>query len=734
MPLDRVCRPSRLAFVCLLTICAWLPAHAQTPVINGFVNAATGVSSASVPVAARGSLVTILGTNLASTTATSTGATIPTQLGGVQVLFGTIAAPLLYVSPGQINAQVPFELLDVSTVTVVVQNGSAASSPLQVMVLAQDPGIFLTLKNGMPVGASNPVFAGDQIVMYATGLGAVLPAVPSGQPGPSNPLAIAAITPQVTFGGQTAAVSFAGLAPGQLTYQINATAPSTLTGPTTVVALLPGVVPAVTGPPGPAGSAGPAGANGPAGAPGPAGPQGPTGPQGIAGFQGPPGLQGMQGIAGPTGASGAPGLNWRGAWSQAVLYNINDGVSLSGRSYISIQANNSANEPDLSPASWSLLAQNGATGPTGPSGATGPTGTTGLAGATGAQGPTGPSGAIGATGSTGLIGPTGATGPTGIQGVAGATGPTGIQGPSGATGPTGPAGTVGSTGATGPAGPTGATGAIGPSGPTGPAGATGTTGPTGPAGATGPSGALGPAGPTGATGPAGATGATGAGATGATGPTGPTGPAGATGPSGATGPAGPTGATGPAGATGATGPAGATGATGAGATGATGPSGPSGPMGTGSTGSTGATGATGPSGPAQVVLGNFNYQPCCIQNSTFFPINSSGDPTQGGQYTDFNSMAVVMPVACTVDIVRVYQPSSSGGTGTLVVKLYKTVTGTPTAEITINVTNGANVNSPGNTLSVSAGDSLAYQLSNGSGGNVGSSDNNILLQTGLHCQ
>jgi hypothetical protein len=107
------------------------------------------------------------------------------------------------------------------------------------------------------------------------------------------------------------------------------------------------------------------------------------------------------------------------AWLIGSTYALNDAVSFNGSSYISLQASNTGNEPDLQPTFWSVLAQEGATGPTGPTGATG---------ATGPTGPTGPTGATGATGATGGTGP---------------MGPIGLTGPIGPTGDTGPAGTTG---------------------------------------------------------------------------------------------------------------------------------------------------------------------------------------------------------------------------------------------------------------------------------------------------
>ena len=474
-----------------------------------------------------GALVTIYGSNLASATLTVNSFPLPTKLGDTQVLFGNLPAPLLFVSPSQINAQVPFELLDVSSVDLVVRNRNGNSATLNVTLLAQDPGIFVALKSGGPISSSNPVFAGDSITIYATGLGAVLPPAPSGQPGPSNPLAVVAIPPVVKVGAQTASLDFAGLAPGQVIYQINATAPTDLASPTSDVSLEAGVIPAVTGPPGPTGATGPSGPMGATGATGRAGPAGPVGPLGPAGANGANGASGVTGATGATGPTGPAGLTWRGSWSNTTPYAVNDAVQYDGSSYTSTQAG-TGNEPDTSPTFWSVLAQAGATGATGPQGPTGATGATGLLG---------PAGAIGANGASGATGATGATGPTGPAGLTwrgswsnttayavndavqyNGSSYTSTQAGTGNEPDTSPTfwsvlAQAGATGATGPQGPTGATGATGPPGPDGANGANGTTGATGASGATGPQG---PIGATGATGPTGATGATGA-----TGPAGP---------------------------------------------------------------------------------------------------------------------------------------------------------------------------------------------------------------------
>jgi adhesin/invasin len=73
---------------------------------------------------------------------------------------------------------------------------------------------------------SGPAARGGVVSIYATGLGATEPPVASGQLSPGGPLAIVTATPTVQIGGQNAAVSFAGLAPGFVgVYQVNAEVP-----------------------------------------------------------------------------------------------------------------------------------------------------------------------------------------------------------------------------------------------------------------------------------------------------------------------------------------------------------------------------------------------------------------------------------------------------------------------------------------------------------------------------
>jgi hypothetical protein len=97
---------------------------------------------------APGTLVSIQGTNFTTQTVSAPdGNTLPTKLGNVQVYFDGNPAPLLFVSPTQINAQVPFEVSDASSVSAYVRtvnpDGSVTiTTAVGVPIVPQNPGIF----------------------------------------------------------------------------------------------------------------------------------------------------------------------------------------------------------------------------------------------------------------------------------------------------------------------------------------------------------------------------------------------------------------------------------------------------------------------------------------------------------------------------------------------------------------------------------------------------------------
>jgi uncharacterized protein (TIGR03437 family) len=215
-----------------------LAAYAQPSVASGGV--LNGASFATGQPVAPGSLVSIFGTDLASTNSAATSVPLSTSLGNVSVTFNNIAAPLNFVSAGQINAQVPFELTGASTAQIVVANGGASSAPQTVQLASVAPGIF-ALTGGQAVAYGNtsytfaaapgsiaglttqPAKIGDPqtLVILATGLGPVNPPIATGA---GDPTVIHNTTssPTVLVGNVQAQVVFSGILPGfPGVYQIN---------------------------------------------------------------------------------------------------------------------------------------------------------------------------------------------------------------------------------------------------------------------------------------------------------------------------------------------------------------------------------------------------------------------------------------------------------------------------------------------------------------------------------
>ena len=183
------------------------------PAIAAIVNSAGG----GAPSVSPGSLVSLYGTNLAPNSALS---------------INGLAAPLFWVSPGQINAQIPYEI-GAGTAVVVVTRGESASSSLPLQIQQTAPGIFAALNpDGTLNGSDYPAAPGSALSLFATGLGPTAPPVGTGFAAPLGPLSIPTLPLGVTLGGLTAQVISANLIPGligvfSVTLQIPALPPGT---------------------------------------------------------------------------------------------------------------------------------------------------------------------------------------------------------------------------------------------------------------------------------------------------------------------------------------------------------------------------------------------------------------------------------------------------------------------------------------------------------------------------
>ena len=194
---------------------------------------------------ALGLLVSIFGTALADGSQGNTSLPLPSQLGSTSVLVSGVQVPVLYVSDGQVNVLIPYEVATNAPHQLIVQRGNAISVPSPITILDNQPAILATAGNGagqghiykidaggnqILAGAASPAKTGDVLVIYTVGLGTVTPAVQSGDPAPFTHLSPADATVTLTIGGQPAQVLFAGLTPGFAgLYQVNAVVPSGVT-------------------------------------------------------------------------------------------------------------------------------------------------------------------------------------------------------------------------------------------------------------------------------------------------------------------------------------------------------------------------------------------------------------------------------------------------------------------------------------------------------------------------
>lgn len=131
-------------------------------------------------------VISLYGPNIGPATAisaTPTGGFFPTTLGGIQVIVGGIAAPLLYASPGQINAVVPMGLtIDASsTIQITGKSGATPQYPLWIDFAAGQifPGVIN--QNGTLNSQENPAKVGTAVSIFATGFQTSFASVADGQ-------------------------------------------------------------------------------------------------------------------------------------------------------------------------------------------------------------------------------------------------------------------------------------------------------------------------------------------------------------------------------------------------------------------------------------------------------------------------------------------------------------------------------------------------------------------------
>jgi len=223
-----------------------LPVSGTGVFLNPFGVVNAGSSDPFTAQLSPGEVITLYGSGMANGSPATASAPFPNSLGGTQVLITplnattALNAPVYSVSATQISAVVPYNIPNGTyEVAIQVNNNGTLSNAVQAYIGSTSPGVFTIPTGGLGNGAilhadytlvsnTSPAKAGETVLIFLTGLGAVSPAVTAGAPAPSSPpLAQVTNVPDVYIGGQLATVVFAGLAPGLGgLYQLNVTIPS----------------------------------------------------------------------------------------------------------------------------------------------------------------------------------------------------------------------------------------------------------------------------------------------------------------------------------------------------------------------------------------------------------------------------------------------------------------------------------------------------------------------------
>jgi uncharacterized protein (TIGR03437 family) len=209
------------------------PANTALPVVAAVIPI---VEVKNLSTFAPGELVEIYGTNLVQVTTDLSGwpgVSLPGGLNGVSVTLGGQAGRLLYVSPYQVDALLPFGT-PTGPQMLTLTNAIGTSAPLSLNMAAVAPALYnfaFENSNFSPVSTAHPASAGDILVFYTAGMGQTTPSLNTGQIVPFGPPYYYTAPVTATIGGANADVIYSIAAPPYVTglYQMAVTVPSGLT-------------------------------------------------------------------------------------------------------------------------------------------------------------------------------------------------------------------------------------------------------------------------------------------------------------------------------------------------------------------------------------------------------------------------------------------------------------------------------------------------------------------------
>ena len=202
------------------------------------VDAIVSAANFSAGPASPGSIVSIFGSNLATRPMHATTTPLPTRLGDFSLQVDGFPSPIFYVSPAQVNAQIPYEV-STGQVTVVAAAGGNLLPPMTLTIQPTAATLWMLGPNqplvqnqdGTINGNDQPASPGSIIAEYLTGQGRLDSPIPTGSAAPEHTLVSALAATSATIGNQHAEIVFAGMAPDMVgVFKVNLRVPSLLPG------------------------------------------------------------------------------------------------------------------------------------------------------------------------------------------------------------------------------------------------------------------------------------------------------------------------------------------------------------------------------------------------------------------------------------------------------------------------------------------------------------------------
>ncbi len=201
-------------------VTAYFQTLADTPGV--VVQNAAGTTP--LPLVASGSLISIFGSNLAPGVLVGPTDPLSQTLNGVVVTTSGRILPLMFVSPGQINALVPSGLTP-GDYELIVSSLSGPDIQTSFTVARNAPGILTNAVNnlnyalafhqdGTLITATSPAVPGETVNLLGTGFGPLTLPYIDGFPAPDSPQNSLVDPVQVSLGGTVLTPAWAGAAPG----------------------------------------------------------------------------------------------------------------------------------------------------------------------------------------------------------------------------------------------------------------------------------------------------------------------------------------------------------------------------------------------------------------------------------------------------------------------------------------------------------------------------------------